>query len=105
MNPKSWQQIKEIFSEAVELPEPKRKKFLSRKCGKDETLLREVEKLLLADSHENAVEFLEQPILKNLPTSDLNSEITVTNEHLSICSIMPKRHLITDDQDDDLDYW
>ncbi len=49
MTPEKWQAIKEIFSEAVEMPREKREKFLDEQANGDGELRREVEKLLASD--------------------------------------------------------
>jgi len=54
-----WQDVKRIFSAASELVGVEREKFLTRSCGEDHDLRREVEKLLASmDSSES---FMEQP--------------------------------------------
>jgi serine/threonine-protein kinase len=52
MTPEQHAQVKEIFLEAVERPQDQRTAFLTQRCGGDETLLHEVEKLLA--QHESA---------------------------------------------------
>jgi non-specific serine/threonine protein kinase/serine/threonine-protein kinase len=49
MTPESWQQIKRIFDEAVELAPPERGVFLDAACGSDAALRSEVERMLAAD--------------------------------------------------------
>jgi len=50
MTPERWQQVKEIFSSAVQYKPEGRASFLSQACGGDEALRKEVESLLV--SHE-----------------------------------------------------
>lgn len=49
ITPERWQQIDEVFQEAVELPSGQRGAFLDRVCGADPELRREVECLLESD--------------------------------------------------------
>ncbi len=57
MTPERWNQVKELFLEAQSYPNVQRADFLSRACGDDEGLKREVEKLL--DSYKEDDPFLE----------------------------------------------
>ncbi len=50
MNPERWQKVKEIFTEAVELTDDEREKFLSEAVNGDAEMRREVEKLLASDA-------------------------------------------------------
>ena len=60
VTPERWQEAQRIFSEALELGAPERASFLSRSCGTDADLRREVESLL--SSHAAAPSgFLESP--------------------------------------------
>ncbi|HEX7314347.1 MAG TPA: serine/threonine-protein kinase [Pyrinomonadaceae bacterium] len=49
MTPESWQRIKRIFDEAVELAPSEQGVFLDAACGPDASLRREVERMLAAD--------------------------------------------------------
>ena len=44
-----WQQLQELFNEAVDLPRAERAAFLDKACGDDETLRREAKSLIMAD--------------------------------------------------------
>ena len=55
----SWRHIEALFDEAAALPAAERAAFLSRTCGEDLEMRREVESLLAADAV--AAEFLGQP--------------------------------------------
>jgi serine/threonine protein kinase/Tol biopolymer transport system component/tetratricopeptide (TPR) repeat protein len=60
MSPERWQQVEEIFSEAVDLPAgPERASFLDDRCGSDPELRSEVERLIAAD--EQAGDFIAKP--------------------------------------------
>lgn len=59
MNPAKWQNIKNLLSATLDLPESERDSFLARE--NDEELRREVEKLL--DALDKAEDFIEKPIL------------------------------------------
>src|SRR5262245_8739731 len=50
MSPDRWQKVKQIFADAVELPEPQRAAHVRRACEGDSELLEEVQALLLAAS-------------------------------------------------------
>ncbi|HZU21798.1 MAG TPA: serine/threonine-protein kinase, partial [Terriglobales bacterium] len=52
MNPERWQQVKQIFNQAISRGAPERAEFLRRACEGDEDLRREVESLVA--SHEQA---------------------------------------------------
>jgi serine/threonine protein kinase len=55
----SWRRVKEIFHEALALPESERERFVAAACGGDDRLRAEVERLLAAN--EEAGEFLASP--------------------------------------------
>lgn len=59
MNPERWQLIEAIFSTVVDRSQAEREAHLTRVCGGDEELRREVLELL---AHETADGFLEEPI-------------------------------------------
>jgi WD40 repeat protein len=61
MTPERWQQVKEIFQAALELPRPERAAYVSRACGDDEELQREVASLL--QSEEQSEDFLHEPAI------------------------------------------
>ena len=54
MTPERWQQISRIFKSAISLDSDARQKFVAERCGDDELLRSEVEKLIA--SHEQASE-------------------------------------------------
>src|SRR5262245_20283647 len=49
MNPERWQQIKDLFQSAMDVPAEERATFLDSACGNDAGLRSEVESLLAAD--------------------------------------------------------
>jgi serine/threonine protein kinase/tetratricopeptide (TPR) repeat protein len=59
MTPERWQQVKEIFNSAIQYEPEERAAFLSRACGGDEALRKEVESLLAA--HEKEGSFIDSP--------------------------------------------
>ncbi|MGH9853117.1 MAG: hypothetical protein ACREBD_25040, partial [Blastocatellia bacterium] len=59
MNPERWQRVEELFLTAVDRPAAEREAYLTRVCGGDEELRREVLSLLARDTTE---EFIEKPI-------------------------------------------
>ncbi|HMY75253.1 MAG TPA: serine/threonine-protein kinase, partial [Blastocatellia bacterium] len=56
MTPERWQQIGQLFDDAVELPPPARAALLNAACAQDAVLRAEVEQMLAA--HDRAGEFL-----------------------------------------------
>lgn len=60
MDPESWEQVKQIFAEACELPEEARPAFLAEACTGDPDVRREIESLLAAQSGIGA-SFLAEP--------------------------------------------
>jgi eukaryotic-like serine/threonine-protein kinase len=67
MTPERWQQIKELFYTALELPPGEREAFLREACGSDSVLHEELAKLFA--SHEQANSFIEAPALQ--PVSEM----------------------------------
>ncbi len=61
MNVEIWQQIKEIFSTAVDMPESERAAYIEEKCGHDDKLLAEVRSLLEAEKASDG--FVEPPTI------------------------------------------
>ena len=59
MNPARWQQINQLFHEALEQDEAARDTFLREKTAGDPDMLREVQTLL--NSHVRAGGFLDEP--------------------------------------------
>src|SRR5262247_3189595 len=59
MNPERWQRVEEIFRTAIDRPAEERNAFLTRACGPDEDLRREVLSLLERDTAED---FIRDPI-------------------------------------------
>ena len=59
MTPERWHQVKELFDSALECEPEQRSIFLSRACGEDESLRREVESLIA--SHEKDGSFIDSP--------------------------------------------
>jgi eukaryotic-like serine/threonine-protein kinase len=59
MTPERWQQVKEIFSSAIQCEPAQRSSFLAKACGGDEALLKEIESLVAA--HERDGSFISAP--------------------------------------------
>src|SRR5512132_2955947 len=59
MRPERWQQIDELFHEALACDPAEREGFLANRCGDDEELRREIESLI--SSYEEAESFIERP--------------------------------------------
>jgi eukaryotic-like serine/threonine-protein kinase len=62
MTPERWEQINELYHEAVELDANRQAKFLNQACAGDAALRDEVESLIA--SHEQAGSFISEPALK-----------------------------------------
>ncbi len=60
MNKANWEQVKEIFSSALEIETSRRSIFVSKMCNGDEALRSEVESWLA--SHAESGDFIENPI-------------------------------------------
>jgi serine/threonine protein kinase len=63
MEPRQWQRIEELFGEALEIPPDLRGAFLSKACGSDDALRREVDALL--GSHKRAGNFIQAPAVED----------------------------------------
>ncbi len=61
MNSERWQKVKGLFDAVIELAPRERQSLLDESCGADETLRREVEKLLAAS--DEAESFMESPAI------------------------------------------
>ena len=61
MTPDRWQQVQELFDQAMDRPTSERAAFLSEACGPDSLLQTEVASLITAD--ENAGDFISTPAL------------------------------------------
>ncbi len=77
MNPERWQHIEELFRILVDRPAAEREAYLTRACGDDQELRREVLSLLARDTNED---FIREPIagvalsLAAEPKDDLTGE-------------------------------
>lgn len=67
VNAQHWQQVKEVFEEALERTGAERTAFLDRACGGDVSLREEVESLLRSD--EKADSFMEAPAVASAAES------------------------------------
>jgi tetratricopeptide (TPR) repeat protein/tRNA A-37 threonylcarbamoyl transferase component Bud32 len=78
MTPERWKQIAEIFQTVVERPAAERASFLTKICGPDQELRREVESLL---AHESEDSFIQNPIghaaqaLTQAPADDMADDM------------------------------
>lgn len=78
MTPERWQQIEEIFHEALELGEAEREGFVSERSGDDQELKSEVEKLL--SQFVEASSFIEQPLYDSAKGGVLSALLDETDE-------------------------
>lgn len=62
MSVSDWQQIRDLFEEALQLPPKDRSAFLNVACGSNQEIKVEVEKLLQADFQSGQIRFLDNPI-------------------------------------------
>ncbi len=74
MSPERWQQINQLFYDALARPLAERAAFLARACGGDEELRREVLTLLAAEAKPNAL--VEEPL--GVIAADLWSDLPDT---------------------------
>ena len=81
MSSKNWQQVKEVFHEALRYEDGERDSYLDKACGGDIEFRVEVESLLI--SLAEAKSFLEQPVVGELSTNthswQLNNEQQISH--------------------------
>jgi serine/threonine protein kinase len=58
LTPERWQQISRIFKSAISLDRDARRRFVAEKCGDDESLRSEVEKLIASHQQASAENFI-----------------------------------------------
>ncbi|MEQ1644913.1 MAG: serine/threonine-protein kinase, partial [Pyrinomonadaceae bacterium] len=78
MTPGRWQQIEEIFHEALELEEFQRAAYLAERAGDDDDLIAEVQKLL--SQFADASSFIEQPLYDSARTGFLSDLLDDSDE-------------------------
>jgi serine/threonine protein kinase len=79
MNPERWQRIEEIFRTAIEGPADDRDAYLTRACGADEELRREVLSLLDRDTPED---FIQAPIANAARAFTASSKVDLTGDRI-----------------------
>ena len=62
MNPERWQQIKRLYNSALELEPARREAFLQEACAGDDSLRKEIERLLAQKTE--AEDLLGKPALE-----------------------------------------
>src|SRR5438132_3466148 len=62
MSPEQWKKVSDIFADVVRRTPAERQSFLDQACAGDPAVWAEVERLIQA--HQQAGDFLEQPILE-----------------------------------------
>ncbi len=77
MNKDRWRQIDELFDAALEIPNERRKAFLSEKCGIDEDLKREVLSLLAAQKETD--KFLENSAMNLMAKEIAQDQTTIVD--------------------------
>ena len=81
MTPERWQQVKEVFADALERKPSERAAFLQEVCATDESLRSEVESLLRA--HDASADFLQE--LPSRQTAAFDSPMRKPGEPSFIC--------------------
>ncbi|MGI8638365.1 MAG: protein kinase domain-containing protein [Pyrinomonadaceae bacterium] len=76
----NWQQVREIFDDALRQKSERREGFVNRACGGDEVLLAEVESLLA--SFDSAEDFLETPAIAKVADQLLTESRQFSNGQL-----------------------
>jgi serine/threonine protein kinase len=76
VNPERWQQLKQLFEQALKHPPDERSQFLAQACGDDDALRREAEALL--SSHNEAEDFMEQGAVGELADVIVGAKKTLT---------------------------
>ncbi|HVE56899.1 MAG TPA: serine/threonine-protein kinase [Pyrinomonadaceae bacterium] len=79
MTNEQWQLVKDIFSEAVELPVAERLAFVKQKSGGDKAVFKEVKMLLASD--EEAEDFIENPAIA---VSQLIDETSLIGQKIGV---------------------
>ena len=88
MTPEQWEKVSEIFHEASELEGDKRAQFLDMQCEGDESLRREVESLLSANS--KAGSFISEPVAGAFASRILKGATFAADEMLGHYRIISK---------------
>ena len=88
MTPEQWEKVSEIFHEASELDGAERAKFLDSQCDGDESLRREVESLLAANS--KAGSFISEPVAGAFASRLLKTSAFTAGEMLGHYRIISK---------------
>lgn len=81
MTPEEWGKVSEIYHAACELDEVERARFLTERCGDDETLRREVESLIAADRE--AGNFITEPVVGAFASDLLRYSIVTEGQMLA----------------------
>ena len=63
MTPERWDRLKEIFAQAMEIPDPQRGRFVAGACGDDADLRERVQRLLVNHAGGDAGDFLSDPAI------------------------------------------
>jgi serine/threonine protein kinase len=80
VNSEHWQQVKQVFEEAIRRPLEQRLRFIEEACVGDVALREEVESLLR--SHEEAGSFMESPAIAAAAESLVSAKITLVGQQL-----------------------
>ena len=80
VNPRHWQQVKEVFEATLERPPEERSRFIEGACAGDAALREEVESLL--KSHEEAGSFMEFPAVASAAKSLVGEQARALGERL-----------------------
>lgn len=80
MSPDRWQQVLEVFNEAVEQPPKQREALVEAACADDIELRREVN--LLLETYDDDPDFLEEPAARVPDVPELPEQDTMKGQHV-----------------------
>ncbi|MDX6612752.1 MAG: eukaryotic-like serine/threonine-protein kinase [Blastocatellia bacterium] len=98
MQPERWQQISGIFKSALALEPDQRKAYVAGQCGADESLRREVEKLIDSHHHADQENFIQAPAVAEVASllaaeadgSEVNQDVLEPDQLISHYRILKK---------------
>ena len=66
MKPERWEQVSRLFESALALEEDARAEYLCEQCGTDESLRKDVEKLIASHREAAAEGFMDSPAVERV---------------------------------------
>jgi serine/threonine protein kinase len=94
MKPERWQKIEQIYNSALELDADRREVFLEQACAGDESIRKEVQKLL--ELNTDAEKFIESPAIEKL-AHEMAEDSEVAKESSSIIGKSNSRYEIVEE--------